>query len=183
MKKIVCMLIVCLLAFSALGTSVFAAPADDIIASAKEHIPEKYEWVYIVSLENVLNSIPVSQEQADGVVECIEAADAAISEDKGHSLSHYTREEINAVLEQVDRACEILGLTYKVETTNKYHSGDVAFRVYYQGEEVGLFDGDVVKKTDADGVDTVWYVLAALVLSAGLIVAVCLSKKALAARG
>lgn len=182
MKKIVCAMLVCLLVLASMSVSVFAAPADDIVASAKENIPAKYEELYLVSLENVLSSITVTQEQADGVVECIETAAAAIKEDKGASLSNYTAEERAVVMEQFARACEILGLTYKVETTDKYHKGDVAVKVYYGGEEVGTFDTDVVKKTDADGINMMWYALAAVALTAALAVAAGLSKKALAAR-
>ena len=182
MKKIACAMIACLLVFASMGVSVFAAPADDIVAAAKENIPAKYEEDYLVSLENVLAAVSVSQEQADGVVECIETAAAAIEKDKGSSLSNYTAEEREAIMKHFAKACEILGLTYKVETTDKYHKGDVCVRVYYNGEEVGTFDNDVVKKTDADGVSMMWYALAAVALSAALIVAAGLSKKALAAR-
>ncbi len=179
MKKVLSLVAVCLLLVGMVGFSASAAtPKEEIIAAAKEAMPDAYESKYMPTIENVLSQIDVSTEQAEAVIANIAAAKAAVKEDKGASLSEYTRAEIDAVLAEFDAACTTLGLTYEfVEAEDPAHVGDTIVHVYKaDGTQIGTVDGEGVKKTNASEQNGVVMIalIGALVLAAGA--AVC-SKK------
>lgn len=155
MKKVISLFVACLLLVGMMAVAGFSAsaatPKEEIVATAKELIPSKYEAQYLPALENVLSQIDVTADQAEAVIGYMKAAKAAIKEDKGSTLSNYTGEEVNAVLENFGKACEELHLTYElVDSENPQHKGDVTCIVYLEnGTKIATIDGDAVKKTDA----------------------------------
>ena len=187
MKKVLslfaaCLLLVGMMAFAGFSASA-ATPKEDIVAAVKEAMPDKYEDQYLPMMENVLSQIEVTAEQAEEVIGYIANVKAAITEDKGPSLSEYTAAEIEIVLDNFDRACTALGLTYEfVDSENPQHAGDVDCIIYLQnGTKLGSFDGDGVKKTDAPENNTALMVVfgAFAVVAAG---AAVYGKKLLASR-
>ncbi len=155
MKKVISLCVACLLLVGMMAVAGFSAsaatPKEEIVAAAKELIPSKYESQYLPTMENVLSQIDVTAEQADAVIAYMTAAKAAIQSDKGGSLSDYTADEINAVLDNFGRACETLHLTYElVDAENPQYKGDVICIIYLEnGTKIATIDGDAVKKTDA----------------------------------
>lgn len=152
MKKVLSLIAACLLLVGMVGFSVSAAtPKEDIIAAAKEAMPDAYESKYMPTIENVLSQIDVTAEQAEAVIANIGEAKAAIKEDKGDSLSEYSGVEIDAVLTEFDAACTTLGLKYEfVEAENPAQVGDNVVNIYKaDGALIGSIDGDGVKKTNA----------------------------------
>lgn len=172
MKKVLSLVAVCLLLVGMVGFTVSAAtPKEDIVAAVKEAMPDAYESKYLPTVENVLSQIDVTAEQAEAVIANIAAAKAAVKEDKGESLSEYTRAEIEAVLAEFDAACTTLGLKYEfVDAENPAHEGDVICKVYKaDGTLIGTIDGEGVKKTNApeqNGVAMI-VLVSALALAAG----------------
>ncbi len=175
MKKALSLLAVCVLLVGMMACATFsvsaATPKEEIVATVKEVLPEAYQSKYLPMLENVLKQIEVSAEQAQEVVSYVKAAAAAIESDKGVSLSEYTNAEQAAVLDNFDKACTVLGLTYKFEESeNPQHVGDSIVKVYKaDGTAVGAFDGEGVKKTDApeSNLALVFALVGALALAAG----------------
>ncbi len=165
MKKIIslaaaCLLLVGMMAFAGFSASA-ATPKEEIVAAVKANMPDKYEAQYIPTLENVLSQIDVTAEQAEEVIGYVEAAKAAIESDKGGSLSDYSQAEIRAVLDNFDKACTALGLTYEiVDAENPAHKADVECIIYLEdGTKIGSVDGDGVKKTDVAETNTMLMVL------------------------
>lgn len=160
MKKVIslfaaCLLLVGMMAFAGFSASA-ATPKEDIVAAVKDAMPDQYEEQYLPMLENVLNQINVTAEQAEEVIGYIAAVKAAITEDKGSSLSEYSKEEVEVVLDNFDKACTALGLTYEfVDAENPSHEGDVDCIIYTEeGTKIGSVDGDGVKKTNAPETNT-----------------------------
>lgn len=174
MKKFVsilsaCLVIVCMMVLVAAPVSA-ASPKEDIVAAAKAALPEKYHDLYLTTIENVLQQIDVTAEQAEAVIANLEAAKAAVKADKGDSMSEYTADEQKAVLKEFGEACETLGLTYEiVPAENPTHEGDVDCIVKVAGsdDKIASIDADVVKKTNV-AESTVDYTL--IVVAAGVAV-------------
>ncbi len=173
MKKAISLFAACLLLVGMMAVSGFsvsaATPKEDIVAAVKEAMPDKYEERYLPMVENVLSQIEVTAEQAEEVIGYIDAAKAAIKEDKGASLSEYSSEEVNAVLDNFGAACTTLGLTYELkDAEDPNHKGDIDCIVYLaDGTKVGAVDGDGVKKTDVAETNVALFVaLGALALAA-----------------
>lgn len=187
MKKVIslcvaCLLVVGMMAFAGFSASA-ATPKEDIVAAVKAAMPDKYEEEYLPMLENVLNQIDVTAAQAEEVIGYIDAVKAAIKTDKGSSLSEYTREEIDIVLDNFDKSCTALGLTYEfVDAEDPDHEGDVDCIIYTdEGKKIGSVDGDGVKKTGAAETNTTLMIAFAafVVVAAG---AAVYSKKLVASR-
>ncbi len=154
MKKVmsivsVCLVLACVMVMAIAPVSA-ATPKEDIIAKAKELIPAAYQAEYLPLLENTLQQVEVSAEQATAVIANMEAAKAAIKEDKGDSMSDYTAAEQKAVLAEIKAACTTLGLTCEITPAEKpTHEGDVDFYIYAaDGDKIADIDFDV-KKTDS----------------------------------
>lgn len=184
MKKVLSIVSACLVLVGVVAMMVApvsaATPKEDIIAKAKELIPAAYQAEYLPMLENVLQQVEVDAEQAKAVIANMEAAKAAVKEDKGDSMSDYTNAEQKAVLAEVKVACTTLGLTCEITPAeNPDHEGDVDFYVYKDEQKIADVDLDV-KKTNTS-VDTTMIVMASLlvVVAAG---AAVYGKKLVASR-
>lgn len=152
MKKTISLLLALVFALSLCVVPAFAAtPAERVASSVKDAIPSAYKDLFVATIDNVINQISVSEEQANQVIAIVDETKAAVK-DKGHSLHSYTAEEKNYVLGQFDKACKVLNITYKmVAKKNAVHANDVVFDLYYNGAKIGSIDGDVsVKTTGAD---------------------------------
>lgn len=186
MKKLIALLFATVTMFSCFIMSVSAAPKDDVVSAAKENIPSKYEKYYLVTLENVLESVSVTQDQADKLVKLIKDTRAVIKTDKGITLHNYSEAEEKAMIGAFNEACDILNLTYKFGPGNSVHKGDVKALVYdSNGKLLCALDGDIVKKTDVDPVqnNTVAIIVAVLVaISAAGVVAFVVSRRAISAK-
>ncbi len=181
----VCLVLTCVMMMVVMPVSA-ATPKEEIIAAAKAAIPEKYHGKIINSIENVLQQIEVTPEQAKTVIEKIDTAKAAVKTDKGESASEYTEAEREAVLEEFGGACETLGLTYEIRpAANPTHEGDVdcVIKVANTNKQVAVIDQDVVKTTNVPeaAVDYTLIVAAAGVAVLAAIAAVG-TKKVMAAR-
>ena len=188
MKKLmsiisVCFLLVAMLVVVASPVSA-ATPKEQIIAAAKANVPAKYLEKQLPTLENILQQIEVTPEQAEKVVANIEAAKAAILEDKGDSLSEYSPAEIKAVLKEIDAACNTLGLTYEFKpAANPQHEGDVDCVIKVNNKIIATLDGDAVKKTNvADSSVNYGLILLAAVFAAAAVVVAVRGKKAVVSR-
>ncbi|MBQ7038143.1 MAG: hypothetical protein IJN61_03425 [Clostridia bacterium] len=184
MKKVLSIVSACLVLVGVVAMMVApvsaATPKEDIIAKAKELIPAAYQAEYLPLLENVLQQVEVDSEQAAAVIKNMEAAKAAVKEDKGDSMSDYTNAEQKAVLAEVKDACTTLGLTCEITPAeNPVHKGDVDFYVYKGEQKIADIDFDV-KKTNTS-VDYTMITVAALlvVVAAG---AAVYGKKLVASR-
>ena len=170
MKKVLSIVSACLILACVLVPmfSVSAAtPKEEIVAAAKELIPAKYHAEYLPILENVLQQVDVDATQAAAVIDNMEAAKAAIAEDKGGSLSEYTATEQSAVLTEIKDACTTLGLTCEVTPAeHPTHEGDVDFYIYADGGKIADIDFDV-KKTNTTVDYTMIVAAVALVAIAG----------------
>ncbi len=175
MKKLMSIVSVCFVLAAMLvvvASPVSAAtPKEQIIAAAKANLPAEYFEKNLPTLENILQQIEVTAEQAELVVANIEAAKAAVAEDKGDSLSKYTAVEREAILKEFDEACETLGLTYEIKpAANPVHKGDVDCVIKVDNKTVASLDGDAVKKTNvADSTVNFGLVLLAGVFAAAAI--------------
>ncbi len=182
MKKVLSLVAVCLLlvAMMSVGFAASAAtPKEEIVAAVKAAMPDAYESKYLPTVENVLSQIEVTDAQAKAVIANIEAAKAAVKEDKGESLSEYPAAEAKVVLANFDEACETLGLTYKlVDSKNPDHEGDLVAEFYFGDKAIGDIDGEPIKKTNAPETNAAAVIafVGALALAAGA--AVCGKKVA-----
>lgn len=172
MKKVMSIVLACVLLVSMMVLTVVpvsaATPKEDIIAAIKANIPAEYVAKHLPTLENVLQQIEVTAEQAEAVVKNIEAAKASVKEDKGDSLSEYAKAERDVIVAEFGKACETLGVEYEIKPAEKpTHEGDVDVVVKVENKVIASVDGDAVKKTNAPE-RTVNY---ALVVLAGVLVA------------
>ncbi len=184
MKKVLSIVSACLVLVGVVAMMVApvsaATPKEEIIAKAKELIPAAYQAEYLPMLENVLQQVEVDADQAAAVIKNMEAAKAAVKEDKGDSLSDYTNAEQKAVITEVKDACTTLGLTCEfTPAEDPTHEGDVDFYVYKEGTKIADIDLDV-KKTNTS-VDYTMITVASLlvVVAAG---AAVYGKKLVASR-
>lgn len=184
MKKVITLAAVCLLLIGMMSigfTASAATPKEDIVAAVKEAMPDAYESKYLPMLENVLSQIDVTAEQAEAVIANIKAAKAAVSEDKGESLSEYPVAESKVVMANFDAACTTLGLTYKlVESEDPDHEGDLVCEIYKGDKKIGDADGEGIKKTNAPDVNVA--VMIALVSTLALAGGAVVFSKKIAAR-
>ncbi len=157
MKKVLsivsaCLVLACVMVMAIAPVSA-ATPKEDIIAKAKELIPAAYQAEYLPMVENTLAQVEVTAEQAQTVIANMEAAKAAVKEDKGDSLSHYTKEEQKAVLTEMEAACDTLGLVMIVEPVaeeKQDHEGDVNVVIKKKDTNQVVTNVDLdVKKTDS----------------------------------
>ncbi len=184
MKKIISIVLACVLLASMMVLTVVpvsaATPKEDIIAAIKASVSAEYFEKYLPTIENVLQQVEVTAEQAEKVIANIDTVKETIKEDKGDSLSEYTEVERKVVLEEFDKACETLGLKYEVKPAEKpTHEGDVDITVKVEDKIIASVDGDAVKKTNAPD-SAVNYGLVALagVLAAAAVVVATRCKKA-----
>lgn len=186
MKKVLSLLMVCLLvtAFTAMAIvpASAASAKEDIVASLKEHISADLLNKHLPAVENILQQLEITDEQAAQVIECIEAADAAVG-DLHYSLHGFTTEERVAIVEQLNKVCKILKMHYEIEVSEdpKHIGDDVAVFYKEDGTKLADVDFDVVRKTNTPIEMDVMYVVLAIVLMAGAVVAAFYAKKAVSA--
>lgn len=186
MKKILSLAMVCLLVVAFTTMAIIPASAasaqDTIIAALKENIPAKYLEEHLPVAENILKQLEITDEQAAEIVACIKAANDAV-DDHHTSLSEFTAEEREVVLEKLDEACEILEVRYETKNVeDPAHKGDVYATFYKEdGAKLADVDFDAVKKTNVADEMNVEYAVLAVVLMVGAVVAAVYGKKALAA--
>lgn len=184
MKKVMSIVLACVLLASMMVLSIVpvsaATPKEDIIAAVKANVPAEYVEKYLPTLENVLQQVEVTAEQAEKVIANIETAKEAVKEDKGDSLSEYAKEEVTVIVAEFGKACETLGLEYEMKPAeNATHEGDVDVVVKLEDKVIATVDGDAVKKTNTPD-SAVNYGLVALagVLAAAAVVVATRCKKA-----
>ena len=185
MKKVLSLFLACLMIAAMAVVPVSAAsPKEDMVAAFKKAVPTDYVNMYLPMVENVLQQITVTREQADGVIECINACSGKITTDKGHTLHLYTLEERLFMLEQFKKACKILNLNYKVvPSSDSDHFHDFVYIIYdANGNRLGDFDGDIVRKTNVPYEVDGGVAVLAVVLLLGAGVAAVYGKKLLACR-
>ncbi len=127
------------------------APKEEIVKKAKELIPAAYQAEYIPMIENTLQQVDVTVEQAAVVIKKMQNAKAAVKEDKGDSLSRYTKEEQKAVMNEVKAAAKTLGLEVVVEPVaeeKQDHAGDVA--VVIKKKDTATGENKVISNIDLD---------------------------------
>ena len=170
MKRIICAVLVAVMAL-ALAVSASAATKQDVIDKFEASVPENYHPLILGQVENILNQIDITEEQADKLIALMDETAANMSKftDKGHSLEAYVSEERDFCVGQFSEACDVLGLTYTISTkANGYHSGDEVYSVYdASGKKLGDLDGDIDVKT-TDKVETSVVLPAAAVVLAVL---------------
>ncbi len=157
MKKILCVAIAIVLAVAVFAVPVSAAtPREKVASAVKAAIPKAYNDLFVASVDNILNQVEVTEDQAAQVIAIIDETKAKLP-DRGHSLHQYSDEEIAYATEQFGKACAVLNITYKiVAKKGAIHVGDIVCELYYNNTLIGVLDGDIgVKKTGADMSNTV----------------------------
>lgn len=184
MKKVMSIVLACVLLVSMMVLSIVpvsaATPKEDIIAAVKANVSAEIFEKYLPTIENTLQQVEVTAEQAEKVIANIETAKEAVKEDKGDSLSEYAKEEREVILKEFDTACETLGLKYEMKPAEKpTHKGDVDVVIKVDDKVIATLDGDDVKKTNVPE-SAVNYGLVALagVLAAAAVVVATRCKKA-----
>ena len=187
MKKLIAVLVLCLMVAGMMATAVApvsaATPKERMLDACEEYMPEPLLKEYRPLIENILRQITVSDSQADQVIACIKESREFFKEYKGISLHTYTAEEREFAVNMVSRICEILGLTAKYGySTDSDHVHDMICEIYdANGNLLGILDGDAVKKTNAPETETpavnYGYVVLAAVLALGAAAAVVTGKK------
>ncbi len=158
MKKTVYFLILVLALVPLFSTGVFASTKQDVVDAAKEAVPSKYSYLYLIQLENIFSQIDVSEETCDRIIAIIRSL-ALTVEDSGHTLHLYGLEKRRTILEQFNEVCKLCGLTYAYRPAAVLdHTGDIVCMIYGpDGALLGEFDGDeesLVKKTNAADIHT-----------------------------
>lgn len=172
MKKVLSVVSACLVLAVVMVLAIApvsaATPKEDIMAEAKKLIPTAYQAEYLPMLENVLQQIEVTADQATAVIGHMNAAAAAVTEDKGPSVSDYSAAEQKAVLAEIEGACTALGLTYEITPAeNPTHPNDVDFYLYADGKKIADIDLDVQKTNTAVDYTMIVVAGALIVLAAG----------------
>lgn len=185
MKKALSLFMVCLLVMSfavmAVVPASAASPKEAIVDALKEYVPAEYLDKHLPTVENILQQLEITEEQAAGVVGCIVAADEAV-DDHHHSLHLFTAEEREAVLEQLDKACKILSVRYELKMSDDpKHAGDQV-AVFYKadGTKLADVDFDPVKKTSTPNDVNVEFIVLAVLLMAAAITTAVYAKKVVA---
>ena len=150
MKKVLAIVVACMLLVSVFAVSAAAAtPKEDIIAAAKAALLDQHHEEILPMIENVLAQVDVNADQAAQIIQHIKNAEAAVEKHEGDSLSEYSKAEQAAVLKEIKAAAAVLNLdTVIEESKNPVHEGDIVFDVYdATGKQVAAIDLDV-KKTN-----------------------------------
>lgn len=185
MKKVMSLVLACVLLASMMVLTVVpvsaATPKEDIIAAVKASVSAEIFEKYLPTIENTLQQVEVTAEQAEKVIANIDTVKAAIKEDKGDSLSEYTPAEREIVLAEFDKACVTLGVDYEIKPAEKpTHKGDVDVVIKVEDKVIATVDGDDVKKTNVpeSAVNYGLVVLAGVLAAAAVVVATRCKKAA-----
>lgn len=178
MKKFVSVLMLCVLMVSMVVAAALpvsaATPKEQLVACARENMPEQLVTKYMPAIENTLRYISVNQEQADQICDIIVETREYFESTggyKGVTLHYYTREHQLYAVDVVAEICDILGLTSRYTfSTDADHDFDVVITIFdAQGRRLAILDGDAVKQTNTPYTVDYTYVVvaAALLLIAG----------------
>ena len=114
MKRIISVVTLIAMLMGIFAVCALADPKADIVAKATDVCPDGYEDEYIPALQNILNQIMVTDEQAATVNAAIEDARAIVNSGKGTRLSDYTQTEKDQVIGDLQTGCKALGIWYKI---------------------------------------------------------------------
>lgn len=177
MKKVLVVLLTATLLAAALCISVSADNVSDVMDYAhsldgSNQVPgDVYNMV-----ENILRQVPVSADQANELKGVLDDVKAAVPTYKGIGAEEYTAAEVDAVLNAVDEASEILRVTTNVEMKSR---DDIVVNVTYNQQQVGAIDFDGIRETGASFENTALAIASIVsVLGAAVLVTVALKKKA-----
>ena len=139
MKKAMTMLLIILVLVTGIGSTVFAAPADDIMAALEStNAPDKF----FPQVESYLNSITITPDQAAAVIAHIEKADEIAA---GQTrFSALTRAQEAGIYQEIAAAAKVLNLrtTYDLKTVKVYDASNNVVCM--------ISDADVIKQTGTD---------------------------------
>lgn len=169
MKKVFA-LVLTVIMLVACVSMVSATDKNDVLKAIKEAMPGEYFSVQYVAIENMLNQVEVSSEQADQLLALVADVKANV-QDKGPSLSSYSKADIQLVIADLQKAADILGLTMTLETKtdNPLYVGDtIAVFTNAEGKRIGTLDGYVIKKTDVVATNYAPFVVVAMLALAGV---------------
>ncbi len=172
MKKIISILLTLVLLFTlAVSVSADDAAKAKIYDATKAACPVAYQATYLGTVQNVLNQIEVTAEQADAVVALINEAKAVIS-DKGASLSDYLAEERALIIDYINEISDVLGLAVTFKASDSaVHEGDMVAVITYNGAVLANVDGEVVKVTGGNASSTALFAILALAFAGVSVVA------------
>ncbi len=157
MKKIIMFLL------SAFILASMVVPAS---AASEEQLIEKFKEIsiskrLITEVENLAAAYDVTEEQGDRLMVLLERAKEILPEDKGPGYTNpegyedyfgpekhpYTEEQLEAVLDMISEACDILGFTYDfIPSENPMHESDVVLVIRdEEGRLAFQYDGDLIK--------------------------------------
>ena len=158
MKKIIAALLTVAVLLCTFVVPSFAATKADLLNEAAKAPIYKYVKA---AVENAARNIEITEEQADQLMPLVKEAVALLSADNGPSMydvkghKNYTDAQLNAVMNIIKKACDILGFTYTFSSAastkgSEYHVGDIIFKVFDKnGKLVFSYDGDLVADTSA----------------------------------
>lgn len=172
MKKIVSVLLtIALLTTLALCVSADDAAKTRIYEAAKAACPAELQAKYLGTVQNTLNQIDVTAEQADAVIAIIDEAKAEIDLSQGVSLSEYKAEDRDKAINYVNKAAEILDVTVTFEAApNPVHKGDMIAIVTYNGAKIADIDGETVKVTGGNAASTALFAVVSIALAGASVV-------------
>lgn len=99
--------------------------------------------------QKLMDIVPVTSEQADTLIEILNDAKTIITAEKGTDPANYSKDEVSKIVDLLGRACETVGVEYKMVQSSAAGSNTV-FEFYYKGEKIYEYDGDAVSKTGSD---------------------------------
>lgn len=169
MRKIKKLIAVCAAAVCALcAVSVSANSNADLLGYFKEKLPAAYQEIAYPQVEKIVNQLDVTEDQFNAVKAVIDDV-VANQADKGASLHNYTAAEQDYLLGQFAKACEALGLTYKlVSNPSALHKGDQSAEVYKDGVKLGTIELDIeIAKTGSGITGSTWGILIAAIAVVG----------------
>ena len=150
MKRIICAVLVAVMAL-ALAVSASAATKQDVIDKFEASVPENYHPLILGQVENILNQIDITEEQADKLIALMDLVLSEFPADAGHTIHLYTVDQMDYFTGRFKEAADILNLTYKIHWKTGYHEGDEVWDIYdASGRKLGELDGDVDVKTTDD---------------------------------
>ncbi len=164
-KKILMFFVAFSLLVSVLG-GTFSASAytqEDLLKEFAT-IPASH-WVY-ADIEKLSDTMTLTEEQCNQLWPLLQNVKELVPTDNGPSVYHgsnhgntgraYSAEVVAKVLDNIRAACKITGCTFvKSLVPNQTHDIDIVFKLYDgTGKLIFEYDGDLVKKTGVDDVNT-----------------------------
>ncbi len=149
MAKILCLCF--LLYLVVFPFKISAAVKQDVIDAAKATNPNKYDFLYLIQLENIFSQIELAEKKYDRLIEIIQKSKTMMDQTGKIELAEESNNEY--ILEMFDEICSICGLSYEYSLAGKDPSltfDNVVCHVYdSEGNLIGTINGNknTVKKT------------------------------------